>query len=118
MKEFFTKMGFSFNPQFTDEKGACLVLNYSIFVMLLSEEFFKSFTKKDIPNTEKTVEAILAVQAESFEDVETLAKKAFDAGAKETYRFDYGWMKNIAFADLDGHYWEIFFADMSKMPNE
>lgn len=114
--DFFTKMGFTFNPQFTDENATSLVLNDSIYVMLLVEKFYKSFTKKEIPDTTKSSEVIIALGVESFDEVDALAQKALDAGGVHTYTEDHGWMKSVGFTDLDGHHWEISFVDMSKMP--
>ena len=116
--DFFTQMGFRFDERFTDEKATSMVLNDSIFVMLLLEKFFKSFTKKEIPDTEKSVEAILAIQVASFEEIDILAQKAFEAGATPTYTEDHGWMKSVGFADPDGHYWEIVYTDLSKLPEK
>lgn len=109
-------MGFGFDERFTDENATCLVLNDSIFVMLLVEKFYKSFTKKNIPDTGKTSEVIIAIAVESFEEVDALAKKAFDAGGVHVYTEDHGWMKGVGFTDPDGHFWEISFTDMSRVP--
>jgi len=114
--DFFTKMGFSFNPQFTDENATCMIVSDTIYVMFLVEKFFKGFTKQEIPDMSKSSEAIIYLQAESFEDADALAKKALDAGGKHTYTEDHGWMKSIGFTDPDGHHWEIGFTDLSKMP--
>ena len=114
--DFFTKMGFTFNPQLTDENATSLVLSDTIYVMLLVEEFYKSFTKKQIPDTKKSSEVIIALGVETFEEVDTLAQKALDAGGVHTYTEDHGWMKGIGFTDPDGHYWEISFTDLSKFP--
>lgn len=117
--EFFTRLGFKFNPQFTDENATCMIVNESIFVMLLVEKFFKTFTKKEICDAEKSTEVLLAVTQESREKVDNLVSNAVKAGGT-TYSEpqDHGWMYQRAFADLDGHQWEIFFMDVSKMPQE
>jgi len=118
-KEFFEKLGFSFNPQFTNEQGACLVIGENIFAMLLTEPFFKTFTKKDIADAKKTTEALIAIDAESRQSVDEMIKRAVEAGGS-LYRNadDYGWMYSHSFADLDGHQWEIVYMDKSKIPQQ
>ncbi len=116
--DFFTHLGFSFNPQFTDDKAACLVINDgSIYAMLLTEPMFKTFTKKEIADAKQTTEVLIAIDAESKEKVDELVKKALEAGGT-LYNdpMDHGWMYQHSFADPDGHQWEILFMDESKMP--
>jgi uncharacterized protein len=116
-KEFFGKLGFSFNPQFTDDKAACLVIGDNIFAMLLTEPFFKTFTKKDIADASKSTEAIIALDAQSRQQVDEIVKKAVEVGGS-IYRDaeDHGWMYGKSFADLDGHQWEILFMDEAAIP--
>ncbi|MDQ4069708.1 MAG: VOC family protein [Actinomycetota bacterium] len=109
---FFTELGFGFNPQFTNEKAACMVLNDGAYVMLLADDFFKSFTAKDIADTATSVETLLAVSAASREEVDDLVHKALAAGGKPAgdplgHGFMYGW----SFQDLDGHVWEPVWMD-------
>jgi len=86
-KEFFTKIGFTINPQFTDDKAACVVISETIYAMILKEEFFKTFTpKKEISDATKTAEVILALSADNKELVNELADKALAAGAKKQDR--------------------------------
>lgn len=115
--EFFTKLGFSFNPQFTDENATCMIMGENIFAMLLTEQYFSTFISKGISDAKKTTEVINALAVGSREEVENLINKAFAAGGKQ-YKdpIDYGWMYNRNFEDLDGHQWEIFYMDMSAMP--
>ncbi len=115
--DFFGKLGFSFNPKFTDENSACLVIGENIFAMLLVESFFQTFTKKEISDAGKTTEVLLAVQLESRDKVDQLMKKVVDAGGT-LYRdpYEYDWMYGHSFADPDGHQWEVFYMDESKMP--
>ena len=80
---FFTKLGFTFNPQFTDENATCMIVGEDIFVMLLVEKFFKSFTSKEICETSRCTEAILALSVESREQVDQLMKKVIDSGGSE-----------------------------------
>ncbi|OGC50888.1 extradiol dioxygenase [candidate division WWE3 bacterium RIFCSPHIGHO2_01_FULL_40_23] len=114
--EFFTKLGFKFNPKFTDKNAACLILGKNIFAMLLIKKFFKTFTKKEITDTKKSKEVINALAVGSRKEVGELVHKAVKAGAT-TPRDpqDYGWMYGWGFADLDGHLWEVFYMDESKM---
>lgn len=117
--EFFTKLGFKFNPKFTDENATCMIVDENIFVMLLVEKFFKGFTKKEIADATKTTEVLLAITAESREKVDEMVDKAIKAGGTSySEAQDHGWMYQKAFADLDGHQWEIFFADESQFPNK
>ena len=110
--EFFTKLGFTFNPQFTDDKAACMIIGNDIFIMLLVEQFFKTFTKKEIADATKSTEAILCLSAESREKVDEMVNNAVAAGAttpntKQEYPSMYGW----GFQDLDGHLWEVMWMD-------
>lgn len=114
--DFFKKMGFAFNPQFTDENATCMIIGENIFAMLLVEKFFKTFTKKDICDTAKDTEVIVALAAESMEKVDQLMVKALEAGASEPRPAqDHGWMYNRNFQDIDGHLWEIFWMDESAV---
>lgn len=113
-KAFFAALGFSFNSQFTDEKAAALVVNQNrgIYAMLITEEFFKTFTKREIADSSRTIEVINALGVESREEVDEMVKKAFDAGAtKANESYDYGWMYGKSFHDLDGHMWEVMYID-------
>jgi len=118
-KEFFEKLGFSFNPQFTNDQGACLIIGENIFAMLLIEPFFKTFTKKEIADAKKTTEALIAIDAESRQSVDEMVRKAVEAGGS-TYRDadDHGWMYAHSFADPDGHQWEVLYMDKSKIPQQ
>lgn len=115
--EFFNKLGFSFNPKFTDENAGCLILGENIYAMLLVEKFFKSFTKKEICDATKFTEVLIAIDSESRQKVDEMIKKAVGAGGS-TYSDpqDHGWMYQHSFADLDGHQWEIVYMDESAMP--
>ena len=114
--EFFTKLGYKFNPQFTDEKATCMIIGDDIFVMLLVEEFFKTFIKKEIADTAKTTESIICLSADSREKVDEMVNKAVGAGGtiyKEPQ--DNGFMYGHAYQDLDGHLWEIMWMDPSAI---
>lgn len=117
--EFFTKLGFTFNPQFTDENATCMIVGKNIFVMLLVEKFFKTFTKKEISDTTKNTEAIVALSAQSREEVDQMMEKVVNAGGKEARDpQDHGWMYGRSFEDINGHLWEIFYMDESAKKKE
>jgi predicted lactoylglutathione lyase len=117
--EFFTKLGYTFNPQFTDENATCMIVGKDIFVMLLVEKFFKTFTKKEISDTTKNTEAIVALSAQSREEVDQMMEKVVNAGGKEARDpQDHGWMYGRSFEDINGHLWEIFYMDESAMKKE
>ena len=110
--EFFKKLGFEFNPQFTDENTTCMVVNDNIFVMLLVEKFFKTFTQKEICDTTKNTEVIIALSTESREKVDQMLENVIKAGGKESRKpQDHGWMYGRSFEDLNGHLCEIIYMD-------
>jgi uncharacterized protein len=116
--EFFTKLGFEFNADFTNEQATMMIVNESASVMLLVNEFFSTFTPGTTPpDPLKGSEAIVALSAESREEVDELATKALEAGAKEARPAeDHGWMYGKSFRDLDGHIWELTW--MGEYPTE
>ena len=118
--DFFTKLGFAFNPMFTDENAACLVISESIYAMLLVEKFFKSFIPdKEICDSRKSAEALIAISVKGRPEVDRVIKDAIAAGGLEYRQVqDYGWMYGRAFQDLDGHIWEVFHADLAAIPEE
>lgn len=110
--DFFAKLGFAFNPQFTDQNAACMIVGEDIFIMLLVKDFFKTFTKKTIVDATKSSEAIIALSADSKEKVDEIVNKALAAGGKTSNDpNDQGWMYGWGFQDLDGHLWEVFYMD-------
>lgn len=116
--EFFKKLGFAFNPQFTDENATCMIINDNIFVMLLVEKFFKTFTKKEICDTAKDTEVIIALSTESREKVDEMMQHVFEAGGKESREpQDHGWMYGRSFQDINGHLWEIIYMDEKAFKN-
>jgi predicted lactoylglutathione lyase len=113
--DFFTELGYKFNPQFTDRNATCMIVNENIFVMLVIEEFFKTFTKKVISDASKSTEVIVALSAENRGEVDDLVDKALAAGAKiANDPYDHGWMYGRSFHDPDSHLWEIFYMDPAK----
>ena len=115
-KDFFAALGYAFNPQFTDDNAACMVISEEIYAMLLVEPFFKSFTQKEIADSSKSVEMIVALSAGSRNEVDDMLNKALKAGATEPKPAeDHGWMYSRSFFDLDGHHWEYVYMDMEAL---
>lgn len=113
-KEFFKGLGFSINPQFTDENAACVVISENIFAMILTEEFFKKFTNKEIIDAHKCTEIATCLSLESKAKVDEFANKAVKMGATENIvpemqQGDYMYGRSIN--DLDGHIWEVMWMD-------
>jgi hypothetical protein len=110
--EFFTKLGFSFNQQFTDETATCMIVTHDIFVMLLTEDKFKTFSLKEICDTKKYAEALVCLSLESRVKVDEMVRKAVAAGGT-TYNeaVDHSFMYGHGFQDLDGHIWELIYME-------
>lgn len=114
---FFKALGLSFNPQFTNEQGACLEVGENFFAMLLVEPFFQGFTKLPISDAKKATEVLIALSVDSRAQVDEVVAKAVAAGATTPNApMDHGFMYQHGFADLDGHQWEVFWMDMSAAP--
>jgi uncharacterized protein len=114
--EFFTKLGFTFDPRFTDESATCMIVSDEAFVMLLVENRFQDFTTKQLADPATQTEAILALSAESREDVDQVAEKALAAGgspANDPMEMDF--MYGRSFNDPDGHLWEVFWMNPSAL---
>lgn len=115
--EFFSKLGYTFNPQFTNEKATCMIISDTIYVMLLTEAFFQTFTKKEIADAHKTIECSIALSADSKDAVNEMVEKAAAAGATiPDPATDHGFMYQHSFEDLDGHHWEFVWMDPKGMP--
>jgi uncharacterized protein len=114
--EFFTQLGFRFNQQFTDDTATCMVVTDDIFVMLLTEAKFKSFTPNEICDTAKYSEVLVCLALESRAKVEAMVRQAVAAGGA-TYNEpqDHGFMYGHGFQDLDGHIWELIYMDPSAI---
>lgn len=109
---FFKGLGYSFNPQFTNDQGACMVISDTIYVMLLVEPFFKGFTNKPVADATKSTEVLIALDCESRAAVEEMVKRAVSLGATTPMPpQDHGFMYQHGFTDLDGHMWEVFYMD-------
>ena len=114
---FFTGLGFTFNPHFTDETSTCMIISDDAYAMLLSEPRFKDFTTKTISDTSKSTEAIIALSGESRADVDAFAAKALATGGSPAMpATDLGFMYGRSFYDPDGHHWEIFYMDPAAVP--
>ena len=118
-KAFFAKLGFSFNAQFTDENAASMIVSENIYVMLLTREFFQTFTPKEICDATKSTEILVCLSSESRAEVDEMVRKAVAAGGT-TYKEpqDHGFMYGHGFQDLDGHIWEIMFMEPSAVNQE
>ncbi|MFC5682969.1 VOC family protein [Flavobacterium sp. MAHUQ-51] len=116
---FYTALGFTNNPQFSDDAGKCMVWSESIFLMLLNHEKFSSFTTKPIADTKSNIAGLFSLSLESIEEVNNLMTNGLKAGGIEPNEMrDYGFMQQRTIEDFDGHTWEIFFMDMSKFPTD
>jgi len=114
--EFFTKLGYRFNPQFTDKNATCMIVGEDIFVMLLVEEFFKTFAPKPVADAKRSSEVLVALSAASREEVNRIVETALAAGAKRyTEPKDHGFMYQWGFEDLDGHLWEYLWMDPAHL---
>jgi len=109
---FFSALGFEYNPKFTDDNAACMVLSDKGFVMLLADSFFKTFTKRPLCDTSKQTEGLFALSCESRAEVDEMVTKAIAGGGSEAMPpNDHGFMYNRSFYDLDGHHWEVLWMD-------
>ena len=116
-KVFFSQLGYSFNPQFTDQNAACMVISDTIYSMLLTEPFFKTFTPKAVADGHTTKEVLICLSCESRAHVDEMVKKAIAAGgrAAPAEPVDHGFMYYHGFEDLDGHNWELMFMEPSHV---
>ncbi len=116
-RAFFDALGFSFNPQFTNEQGACMVIADNIFAMLLVEPFFQTFTRKKIADATQTTEVLVCLSCESRAEVDEMVRKAIAAGGTAPNPAqDHGFMYGHGFTDLDGHIWELAYMDPAALP--
>jgi predicted lactoylglutathione lyase len=117
--EFYTALGFTNNPTFSDESGKCMVWGDNIFLMILSHEKFASFATKPIADTKTNLAGLFSLSFDSLEDVNTTMTNGLNAGGLEPNEMrDYGFMQQRTIEDFDGHTWEIFHMDMSKFPSQ
>lgn len=114
---FFTKLGFEFDPRFTDETATCMLVGEDAYVMLLVESRFRDFTKKELCDTSTRNEGLFALSAKDRAEVDHLVKTAIEAGGSHAMPpMDHGFMYGWSFYDPDGHHWEVFWMDMSAAP--
>ena len=117
--DFYSALGFTNNPQFSDNTGKCMVWSEHIFVMLLTHEKFASFTSKPIADTKSNVAGLFSLSVDSVDEVNSIMAKGLKAGGTEPNEMrDYGFMQQRTIEDFDGHTWEVFYMDMSKLPTE
>ena len=109
---YFNRLGFTFNPQFTDETAACMVISEAIYAMLLTHAKFKEFTSKEISDATKSTEVLVCLSCESRAEVDKLADEALAGGGQTAHEpMEYGFMYGRSFHDLDGHIWELIWMD-------
>ncbi len=117
--DFFTALGFTFNPDFTDENATCMIVNDNAYVMLLVESYFKTFTSKSVAATSGTAEVIMSISLDSREAVDETVRLALTSGGTPSEEAqDYGFMYTHSFQDPDGHQWEVFWMDPAGPPKD
>jgi uncharacterized protein len=117
--DFYTALGFTNNPQFSDDAGKCMVWSENIFVMILTHEKFKIFATKPIADTKTALAGLFSLSVDSLEEVNNIVDSGINAGGVEpTEMRDYGFMQQRTIEDFDGHTWEVFYMDMTKFPTE
>jgi len=116
-KAFFSALGFSFNPQFTNEQGACMVIGENIHAMLLSTPFFKTFVTKPVADAKTSTEVLVCLSCDSRAEVDALVARALAAGGSAPRPpQDHGFMYGHGFEDPDGHVWELVYMDPAAAP--
>jgi uncharacterized protein len=117
--DFYTALGFTNNPQFSDETGKCMVWSENIFVMLLSHEKFEIFATKPIADTKTSLAGLFSLSVDSIDKMNKMVNDGINAGGIEPNEMrDYGFMQQRTIEDFDGHTWEIFYMDMTKFPQQ
>ncbi len=116
---FYSAIGFTNNPQFTDETAACMIVSEDIYVMLLTHPKFKQFTPKEISDATKTSEVLNCLSCESRADVDAMVRKAVAAGGSTfSDPQDHGFMYHHSFQDIDGHIWEVMWMDPAALQKQ
>lgn len=116
---FFTKLGYAFDPKFTDENATCMIVADNIFVMLLVEPFFQTFTKKALCDATRSTEAIVCLTADSRAKIDEMVAAAVAAGATTPMEAkDHGFMYQHGYQDLDGHLWELVYMEPAPVTQE
>ena len=117
--DFYAALGFSNNPQFSDDTGKCMVWSENIFVMIMTHEKFTSFATKPIADTKSNLAGLFSLSVDSIDEVNNILTKGLKAGGTEPNEMkDYGFMQQRTIEDFDGHTWEIFYMDITKFPTE
>jgi uncharacterized protein len=117
--DFYTALGFTNNPQFSDDTGKCMVWSENIFVMILTHEKFKIFATKPIADTKTNLAGLFSLSVDSIEEVNKIVNEGIKAGGIEPNEMrDYGFMQQRTIEDFDGHTWEVFYMDISKLSTE
>ncbi|SIT18487.1 VOC family protein [Chryseobacterium gambrini] len=112
-KEFWTNLGFATNEEMSNDKSVCVVMNENIYVMFLTEESFQTFSERPLPNGD-TTQVLVAISLETREEVDQVVNAAVANGATQHEEpQDYGWMYHNSFWDINGHGWNVMFADPS-----
>jgi len=115
----YTQMGFTNNPQFSDDTAKCMVWSETIYLMIMTHERFKSFTTRPIADTKNSIAGIFSLSVESVDSVNKIVTNAISAGGIEPNEMkDYGFMQQRTIEDFDGHTWEVFYMDLSKFPSK
>jgi uncharacterized protein len=115
--DFYTALGFTNNPQFSDETGKCMVWCDNIFLMILTHEKFKLFSTKTIADTKTYLAGLFSLSLDSIDEVNALMAKGLNAGGIEPSEMkDFGFMQQRTIEDFDGHSWEVFYMDITKFP--
>jgi predicted lactoylglutathione lyase len=117
--DFYTALGFTNNPQFSDDSGKCMVWCENIFVMILTHEKFATFATKPIADTKTNLAGLFSLSVDSIDEMNIIVNNGIEAGGIEpTEMKDYGFMQQRTIEDFDGHTWEVFYMDISKFPTE
>ncbi|MCR6642573.1 MAG: glyoxalase/bleomycin resistance/extradiol dioxygenase family protein [Sporocytophaga sp.] len=117
--DFYTALGFTNNPQFSDDQGKCMVWSENIFLMIMTHEKFSSFATKPIADTKSKLAGLFSLSVDSVEEVNSIVANGLKAGGTEPNEMrDYGFMQQRTIEDFDGHTWEVFYMDISKFPQQ
>ena len=117
--DFYTAIGFSNNPQFSDETGKCMVWSENIFVMIMTHEKFAGFATKPIADTKSNLAGLFSLSLDSIDEVNSLMTNGLKAGGTEPNEMrDYGFMQQRTIEDFEGHTWEVFYMNVTKFPTE
>lgn len=118
-KNFYEALGFSNNPQFSDDTGKCMVWSENIFVMIMTHEKFTTFATKPIADTKSNLAGLFSLSVDSIDEVNNILTNGLNSGGTEPHEMrDYGFMQQRTIEDPDGHTWEIFYMDITKFPKE